>query len=110
MMDAYIAALYCPMACVEVVFATCRASGRVFAVCTSCGCAWLEPQYETWRLGDVANCVVNYHEYAPMGFTLATREEVHRAGFETLVVEIQDGAAWAADFARFHAKYYADRT
>jgi hypothetical protein len=109
MRQAYIAAQYCPMPCVEVVFAKCRASGCVFAFCSHCGCAWFAPEQETWQLGDLGNCVWDYHRYAPGGVELATLDDIRQVGFESLVVEIQDGERWVKEFEWFNRKNYPRR-
>jgi len=104
--DAYVAANYCLFGCVEVVFARCHATGRVFAVCTGCGCAWFDPQPRSPEPGDLGDCVVDYREYAPQGFALASRAEIRHAGFESRIVGTRDGARWAAEFAWFNARWY----
>lgn len=93
------------MPCTEVVFAKSLGSGQVFAVCTSCGCAWFEPQHESWEVGNLGNCVIDPKEYAPEGFVLATQDEIQQAGFDSLIVAIQDGEQWEKDFAWYSEKY-----
>lgn len=105
MKQAFIVSTECPMPCTEVVFAKSLETERVFAVCTSCGCAWFEPQHEQWEIGDLGNCVIDPTEYAPRGFVLATQEEIKQAGFETLVVDVQDGEEWEKEFAWYSKKY-----
>ncbi len=104
--EAFIAASWCPLGCVEVVFAKCNATSRVFAVCTACGCAWFDPHRGCWEPDDFGECVSEYHEYAPQGFVLASRDEIRQVGFEHLIVEVQSGAKWAENFSRFHAQCY----
>jgi antirestriction protein len=106
MAQSYLAAYYCPMGCCEVVYAKCTKSNRVFAICTACGCAWFEPQNETWELGDLGNCLTNYHEYAPQGFSVASLTEIREAGFESAIVNVQVGSRSADDFDWFNRKYY----
>lgn len=93
------------MPCMEVVFAKSLESWQVFGVCTSCGCVWFEPTHERWEVGDLGNCVIDPKEYAPDGFVLATQDEIRRAGFETLVVAVQDGVEWEKDSARYSEKH-----
>ena len=50
--------------------------------------------------------MIDYREYAPRGFALASRDEIRHAGFEDRVVGTRDGVAWAAEFAWFNARYY----
>jgi hypothetical protein len=93
------------MGYMEVVFAKCKLTGRIFAVCTGCGCAWFEPQHETWELGNLSNCAYDLNVYAPEGFVLATRDEMRQAGFEPLIVDVQDGEKWAKDFEWYCRQY-----
>ena len=78
----------------------------MFAVCTSCGCAWFEPQFETWKQGDLGNCLTNYHEYAPQGFVVASLNEIRDAGLESVIVDVRDYAKWVEEFRWFNHKYY----
>ncbi|MCH8044101.1 MAG: hypothetical protein IID44_10340 [Planctomycetes bacterium] len=105
MSEAFIVTHDCPMPCLEVVFAKCKATERVFAVCTSCGCAWFEPQHETWAPGNLGNCVIDPKEYAPKGFVVASHSEIRKAGFESLIIEVQDGEKWAEDFDWYSNKF-----
>ena len=106
MAQSYLAAYYCPMGCMEVVFAKCTKSNRVFAVCTACGLGWFEPQKETWEQGDLGDCLTDYREYAPQGFVVATLIEIRDAGFESAIVDVQDGPRSADDFDWFNKKHY----
>jgi hypothetical protein len=72
----------------DAVFVRCVRSGRFFYACWSCGIAWLEPPV-AYRVDALTDPL----EIAPDGWTVATFDEISKAGLASSVHHELSGSA-----------------
>ena len=88
----------CPVCGVggDALFVKDRASGRVFFLCPSCGCAWLSPprphEVETADPPEL---------FAPHGLAVPTRAEIVAQGWEGVMTRDVDDDEWMGSLEDF---------